>query len=64
MGIHQKVFGYCRMLSRRFPYAIYYSHSGDVARVFRVLARRVVRPVGLACLGMYLGGKLITFPEQ
>ena len=40
-GIHIKVFGYHRMLSKRFPYAIYYkieSESGVV--VYRVLDLR------------------------
>jgi len=39
-GIHGKVFGYHRMLSRRFPYAIYYKMDGDVAVVHRVLDLR------------------------
>ena len=40
-GIHIKVFGYHRMLSKRFPYAIYYKldrESGVV--VYRVLDLR------------------------
>lgn len=36
-GIHQKVFGYHRTLSRRFPYAIYYRVDGEEIRVWRVL---------------------------
>ena len=36
-GVHAKVFGFHRMLSKRFPYAIYYSIDGDVCLVFRVL---------------------------
>ena len=37
-GIHRKVFGYHRLLSRRFPYAIYYRvESGEVIVVYRVL---------------------------
>lgn len=36
-GIHQKVFGYHRTLSRRFPYAIYYKVEGDDIQVWRVL---------------------------
>lgn len=39
-GIHQKVFGYHRMLSKRFPYAIYYKIESDVAVVMRVLDLR------------------------
>ncbi len=30
-GVHQKVFGYHRLLSNRFPYAVYYSlDSGTI----------------------------------
>lgn len=36
-GIHRRVSGYFRMLSRRFPYAIYYRIEDDVAEVWRVL---------------------------
>jgi len=37
-GIHRIVFGYHRMLSKRFPYAIYYRMDGsDEGVVFRVL---------------------------
>lgn len=36
-GIHQKVFGYHRTLSRRFPYAIYYRVEGDEIQVWRIL---------------------------
>lgn len=36
-GIHQKVFGYHRTLSRRFPYAIYYRIDGAEIQVWRVL---------------------------
>jgi plasmid stabilization system protein ParE len=36
-GIHQKVFGYHRTLSRRFPYAIYYKVDGEDMQVWRVL---------------------------
>lgn len=39
-GIHQKVFGYHRLLSRRFPYAVYYTLDADLAVVFRVLDLR------------------------
>ncbi len=40
-GIHQKYFGYYRMLSKRFPYAIYYKLEGNYqAVVFRVLDLR------------------------
>ena len=36
-GIHRQVFGFHRLLSKRFPYAIYYRVQGDVVLVFRVL---------------------------
>ncbi len=40
-GIHPKFFGYHRMLSRRFPYAIYYKlEEESVVVVWRVLDLR------------------------
>jgi plasmid stabilization system protein ParE len=36
-GVHKKVFEFYRLLSRRFPYAVYYRVDGDVCIVFRVL---------------------------
>ena len=36
-GIHQKHGEYHRMLSRRFPFAIYYKQSDDIAVVHAVL---------------------------
>jgi len=40
-GIHPKVFGYHRMLSKRFPYAIYYRLEDEtIAVVYRVLDLR------------------------
>lgn len=36
-GVHQNVFGYFRCLSKRFPFAIYYSIEEDVIRVLAVL---------------------------
>lgn len=37
-GIHRKVFGYHRLLSKRFPYAVYYKvEEGDVVVIYRVL---------------------------
>lgn len=40
-GIHPKFFGYHRMLSKRFPYAIYYKLENEsVAVVWRVLDLR------------------------
>ena len=39
-GIHQQVYGYYRLLSKRFPYAVYYTIENDVAVVWRVLDLR------------------------
>ena len=40
-GVHLKVFGYHRMLSKRFPYAIYYKvEDTNIAVVYRVLDLR------------------------
>jgi plasmid stabilization system protein ParE len=36
-GIHQKVFGYHRLLSKRFPYAVYYSLDSETLLVQAVL---------------------------
>lgn len=37
-GIHRKVLGFHRMLSKRFPHAIYYRlEDGDAAVFYRVL---------------------------
>jgi hypothetical protein len=37
-GMHPKVFGdYHRMLSKRFPFAVYYRTSGNIARVYAVI---------------------------
>ncbi|HSY19049.1 MAG TPA: type II toxin-antitoxin system RelE/ParE family toxin [Candidatus Acidoferrales bacterium] len=37
-GIHRKVFGFHRLLSKRFPYAVYYQvETGSVVVVYRVL---------------------------
>jgi plasmid stabilization system protein ParE len=36
-GVHREVFGYHRLLSKRFPYAIYYTVDDDVVVVWRVL---------------------------
>jgi len=36
-GIHLQEYGYYKMLSKRFPYAIYYEILDDVARVIAVL---------------------------
>jgi hypothetical protein len=39
-GIHPKSFGFYRLLSRRFPFAVYYLIEDDVAIVYRVLDLR------------------------
>ena len=40
-GIHPKVFGFHRLITRRFPYGVYYRLEGDVAVVvWRVLDLR------------------------
>lgn len=39
-GIHEKHFGYHRLLAKRFPYAVYYRMDEDVAVVRRVLDLR------------------------
>lgn len=39
-GIHSRHFDFYRMLSRRFPFAIYYDFSGGTARVAAVLDMR------------------------
>ena len=39
-GIHPKIFGYNRLLSKRFPYAVYYTLEKDLAVVWRVLDLR------------------------
>ena len=36
-GIHRRVFGYHRLLSKRFPYAVYYKMDRDVVVIWRVL---------------------------
>jgi hypothetical protein len=36
-GIHQTVFGYFRCLSKRFPFAIYYTVQDNVVRVYAIL---------------------------
>ena len=36
-GIHRKVFGFHRLLSKRFPYAIYYTKESETVFVKAVL---------------------------
>ena len=39
-GIHIKIFGFHRMLSKRFPYAIYYEIKDGVVQVVSILPMR------------------------
>jgi plasmid stabilization system protein ParE len=39
-GVHLKVWGFYRLLSRRFPYAVYYRIEEDIVIVWRVLDLR------------------------
>ena len=39
-GIHRRHFGLHRMLSKRFPFGIYYDIKGDTACVFAILDMR------------------------
>lgn len=36
-GIHRKIDGYYRLLSARFPFAVYYRIEGNLVRIRRVL---------------------------
>ena len=36
-GVHQKVFGYYRKLSKTFPFAIYYKINKSTVTVWRIL---------------------------
>ena len=36
-GMHRVVLGYHRLLSKRFPFAVYYRVADDVATVFAIL---------------------------
>ena len=36
-GVHMKVFDFHRLLSKRFPYAVYYKVDSETCIVFRVL---------------------------
>lgn len=46
-GVHVQSFGYYRLLSKRFPFAIYYKIEADVCTVWRVLDCRQ-NPVRIA----------------
>ncbi|MCZ7637857.1 MAG: type II toxin-antitoxin system RelE/ParE family toxin [Verrucomicrobia bacterium] len=40
-GVHRKVFGFHRLIARRFPYGVYYRvEDGEVVVVWRVLDLR------------------------
>lgn len=39
-GIHPKVYGFYRLLSKRFPYAVYYKVEEETIVVWRVLDLR------------------------
>jgi len=39
-GIHQKYFGFYRMITKRFPYAIYYDIEDDLVIVHAILHTR------------------------
>jgi len=39
-GVHRKVLGFHRLLSKRFPYAVYYQLNGRDVIVYRVLDLR------------------------
>jgi hypothetical protein len=39
-GVHTKIDDLYRMLSRRFPYAIYYQVEGEIVRVIAILPMR------------------------
>lgn len=41
-GIHGRHFGYHRLLSKRFPFAIYYLTKNDIIQVYAVLDCRCV----------------------
>ena len=36
-GTHRRVYEYHRLLSRRFPYAVYYKINGELIEIWRVL---------------------------
>ncbi len=39
-GIHRKVFGYFRLLTKRFPFSVYYKIEEGIVIVFAVLDNR------------------------
>jgi len=52
-GIHRRFRGYHRLLSRRFPYAIYYKLNNSTVEVWRVLDCRQDPRRTLAALRIY-----------
>ena len=36
-GIHRRVWGYHRVLAKRFPFAVYYDIAGEEVRIWHVL---------------------------
>jgi hypothetical protein len=45
-GIHSRHFGFHRMLSKRFPFGLYYEVEGETAYVYAILDMRQ-NPLGL-----------------
>src|SRR4051812_20572557 len=39
-GIHRKVLGFHRLLSKRFPYAVFYQFENNCVTVYRILDLR------------------------
>ena len=39
-GVHENIMGYSRLLSVKFPYAVYYKIKNDTILIFRVLDLR------------------------
>lgn len=36
-GVHMRIYGYYRMLTKRFPYAIYYRYENNKVDIYAVL---------------------------
>jgi hypothetical protein len=41
-GVHSSDFGFHRMLSKRFPFGIYYEMEGDMIYVYPILDLRAI----------------------
>ncbi|MBC8182608.1 type II toxin-antitoxin system RelE/ParE family toxin [candidate division KSB1 bacterium] len=39
-GIHIEIYGYHRLLSKRFPFSVYYKIDEDIVKIFAVLDNR------------------------